>query len=223
MNTIRKKIGVLLIGIGFAILVGACSTKESPTTIPVWNASYSNQIRLSAYFDTVEYVFLQDHPEGHFITVDKIVFAFERWYILDKNLMSILCFTSEGGFLFKIQSVGKGPGEYALLSSFFIDSTKREIWAHCRMPGKFIVYDEFGTFIREEPCARGGQDMIQTNDGRILMFNMYPYERSNKRLEAGIFYAAENIRDINQIQDFPSGTAYYSSDSRKNQPYGTIG
>ncbi|MBT3241662.1 MAG: 6-bladed beta-propeller [Bacteroidetes bacterium] len=194
----------------------ACNKQEYSVDLPVYQATFTNQIKLSDYFSSLNYVFLEDHQDGQFIDADKIIYHQQNWYIFDKELMAILSFNQDGEFRFRIQTVGKGPGEYQLLSSIFLVPEKNELWAHCRMTSKHLVYSLEGTFLREEKCYRSAYDMEYLGKDKILMFNIDPYIRSNESMPAGLFFSASEISKSDQVLETVSSSMYHTNEARRN-------
>ncbi|MCD6347085.1 MAG: 6-bladed beta-propeller [Bacteroidales bacterium] len=206
----------IIVSIIATINLTSCNQQKNPPNALVYQAVFTNQIKLSDYFSSLDYVFLEDHPDGGFIAADKIIYFKQRWYLLDKSLMAILCYDNDGKFKFKIQSVGKGPGEYQLLSSIFIVPENNELWAHCRMPGKHLVYSLDGKFLREEKCARGAHDLEYLGKDKILEFSMYEYVQNRDSLPPGLFFSTRDISDSKQLLSTQSGTQYYTTEARSN-------
>ncbi len=53
--------------------------------------------------------------------IRRLIIAHDKFYIQDDRTRSILIFNQEGKFLYKIDKLGKGPGEYTQLLDFNVD------------------------------------------------------------------------------------------------------
>jgi len=82
-------------------------------------------------FSAVELVKLETTPGNLIGIIARVIFHKGNYYVLDSRTQEVLCFNAEGGFLFKISSLGKGPGEYNNITDFTID----------RENGKLILLD----------------------------------------------------------------------------------
>lgn len=59
--------------------------------------------------------------------ISKVQYYDSKLYIWDKSTKSILCFSRDGEFLFKINSVGRGPSEYVGIDNFYISKESNTI------------------------------------------------------------------------------------------------
>ncbi|MCK5821236.1 MAG: 6-bladed beta-propeller, partial [Bacteroidales bacterium] len=120
---------ILIYGFIASLLFSCQSEPKQVVDQNTYKAEFVDNIKLSDYFTSLDYVFLEDNPDGLFINADKILFFQDRWYILDRELQAIICFAEDGKFIFRIQTIGKGPGEYLLLTDIMINKTNKELWA----------------------------------------------------------------------------------------------
>ncbi|MFC0878286.1 6-bladed beta-propeller [Saccharicrinis sp. FJH2] len=80
--------------------------------------------------------------------IEKIVMDDSLIYIQDRKSNSLFVFNLKGKFIFKISSVGNGPGEYIYLRDFYIDNDSRNIFilgAH----NKILKYNLSGKLLNE--------------------------------------------------------------------------
>lgn len=208
---------ILMLGL-IASLFFSCQTKtEKPIEQNTFRAEFVDNIKLSEYFTSLEYVFLEESPDGLFINADKIIFFQKRWYILDSELMAILCFDENGKFLFRIHSVGRGPGEYQLLTGIMIHETNKELWAQCRKSTKIFIYNLDGQLIREESVGRVGIDLIQMNESDILAYDEERhYFHKDNAINSGVYLFDYSFRRKHQLFELPSGTMYYALNNNNN-------
>lgn len=69
-------------------------------------------------------------------------------YILDKNSKSIYCFNIDGELEFKINSIGKGPGEFTILGDMLV--SREQIFIYAPAQKKIIKFSSYdGKFISE--------------------------------------------------------------------------
>ncbi len=206
---------VLIIG-----LLSSCQTKPEEEETPNYNtfkAEFVDYFKLSDYFSSLDYVFLEESPDGLFINADKIIHFQDRWYILDKELMVILCFSEDGKFIFRIHTVGKGPGEYQVLQNIMIHKQKKELWAQCMRIEKNLVYNLDGKLIREDISDRSVTDIIQMNETEVIAFDEDNHHFSSKdSLTCGVYRFGNKFRKRDQLFNMPQGTSYYAFNNGNN-------
>ncbi len=98
-------------------------------------------IPLSPFFDTVEFVFLGGIGEfsGEF---RKVVVTGEHIYATcKKNKTGVFMFTREGEYIRKIGILGRGPGEFVVLSDFAVDEDNDRVIIYDVATRSLVVYD----------------------------------------------------------------------------------
>ena len=182
--------------------------KDDPgdTTITMKAAE---SIRLSDYFDRISYIFLDENPASVFSRADHILCRGDRWYILDKTLKTVLCFDTNGVFRFRIQRVGRGPGEYSRLDGLWYSEKSNELFLHCQYPAKTMVYDTSGIFIREYRPERGAHDMTSLPNGGILGYSLYHDGSGKDSIPAGVFEMSEKGEFRRQLFDLGGMFLYW--------------
>lgn len=82
-------------------------------------------VNASTFFDTVEYIQLQNNPLiGR---IGKVVIFKDKVYILDLTQKSILCFDIRGNFISQYLKIGRGPLEYREINDFDILESHNKI------------------------------------------------------------------------------------------------
>lgn len=200
------------------VLLIACNKIDTNDNAQnIYRAEFINNFRLSDYFESLDYVFLEECTDGLFINADKILFFHNRWYIFDSELMTILCFQENGKFLFRIHSVGKGPGEYQLLSGIMIHKTNEELWAICKMSRKILVYDLDGRLLRETKADRIGTEYFQMNNSDILVYDEEGhYLSGDDSITGGVFLHNNTFKAKHQMLKLPSESVYYQLRNKNN-------
>jgi hypothetical protein len=89
--------------------------------IDLLSESGSTVKKLSDFATNIEYIPLQT-VESSLMggSIRKIIKKDKRIYI--SNAKNIMCFDTEGKFLFKLDNEGRGPGEYTVIFDFEISS-----------------------------------------------------------------------------------------------------
>ncbi|MCD6333314.1 MAG: 6-bladed beta-propeller, partial [Bacteroidales bacterium] len=163
--------------IPLTLLLGAisCNQTPEPDKLPSVTFSKIDFFRMSDYFTSLDYLFLEPNPEGIFSAADKIILHKNRIFILDRNLKALFCYDTTGRFIYRIQRVGRGPGEYRSLDAAWLSRDSRELFLHCRIPEKTLVFRLDGSFIREFHGDRGACDRVGLSGGGSISYTLYPY------------------------------------------------
>jgi hypothetical protein len=141
----RTKLSILVM-----IFFCSCSHKSTNDTsntdtvieIDLLSEPGSTVKKLSEIATNVEYIPLQT-TESSLIArlVLKIVNVDNRIYIRNSGLGGeILCFDIDGKFHFKLQNVGRGPGEYTSITDFDISSDNKILTILSSIDRKLLVY-----------------------------------------------------------------------------------
>lgn len=121
--------------------------------------------------------------------IDKMIVTEDNIYILDSDVAKqILVFGKDGKFLYKVNKIGKGHGEYLSVFDMGVDTLNKEILVNDALSRSYLYYStEDGRFIRKEKgiantyvaCMNGnyvnllsnGQDFNDNEDWSILITN----------------------------------------------------
>lgn len=105
---------------------------------------------IDGLFDSIRFVPLETDSNCMIGEINKIEFYDDKFFILDWDITKTLfCYDKNGKFLYKINNVGKGPGEYLSLTDFSINEQKKELVLLDFRSQKIITYDFEGAFIKE--------------------------------------------------------------------------
>lgn len=108
-----------------------------------------DNLLLSTIVDRIRYIKLETDNHNLIGNVDKLIYQNGRFYILDTYAAkSIFVFREDGKFLFKINSIGRGPGEFIRPDDFDVDSL-RGIFVLDVEQRKLIRYDLNGKYVEE--------------------------------------------------------------------------
>jgi len=199
--------GVLSIG----LLLSACSEKQGERDYgPAVRMHMTDSLRLSDYFTEIRYLHFDDNPEAVFGEVNKLMLVKDRIFILDGILKSVICFDTTGRFLYRIQRVGKGPGEYAGLNAMWVDENTRQLWVHCRIPDKTILFSWNGDYIREIPGDRGAEDRLSLDDGSFFSYAIYKHGFGRDTVAAGIYQSDPSGRFRRNLVNLGMASAYWT-------------
>jgi hypothetical protein len=165
----------------FTIILGALcfSCVQEPSIggddLPVIDFLSTRKAKISELFDTVDIIPIETTENSLVgLQIGRIETFEDRIYIMSisHSGQSILCFDLDGDFIFKINRMGRGPGEYTILSDFLIDSKRQEIILFTEA-GRSITLDMDGNFISEHNGRADyyGTQTILKNDSTFLVYN----------------------------------------------------
>lgn len=170
-----QKRSLLLI---FAIIFFGCNNIErrkatTPTENIIKISSRVLDQEDTSFINNVSYIFLDVNKDIIIGEVDEILFLDNKFYIFDKDITkTIFVFNETGRFLYKIDKLGHGPGEYILPIDFDIDSHGNTYLCDI-MRRTIIKYDTTGEFIEEYQTKFYFEEFCLLNEESILVRNAY--------------------------------------------------
>jgi hypothetical protein len=136
---------------------------EHSDTIRVNIGNIVENIDLSGVFTKVDYIPLETRPECIIGNIDRLTVTDNRFFILDRQTLSLFIFDTEGKFIHKISQAGKGPHEYQDISDFFLDRENNRIILDTN--SKFMYFDfNSYAFIKEEMKAVNSESAYLGNE-----------------------------------------------------------
>lgn len=108
-----------------AAFLASCSTKTQETqnisvdTTQECQTTFGQKVKIKRTIHLSDTVLLGNIP--------KVLYHNGNIYVWDKSAQSILCYNDEGGLLFRICTVGRGPGEYTGIANFWLSGRKNTI------------------------------------------------------------------------------------------------
>jgi hypothetical protein len=198
----------LIISIISCLLLGCKQDRgdAQPKLTDVIDVDNLNKVSFHDLFSDVSLVPLESIPESVIKRTDKIIFYNDRFYILDKDQAAVQVFSFTGKYLFKIQSVGRGPGEYTLLYDININKFRNTVEL-LNPRGQLIAYDLDGNFVDKTPIPLRACDYFHylNNDTIILNTTNDPkkltyFSKSTKKIVYSSFSFPEFIHKTPLIQ-----------------------
>lgn len=124
-----------------------------------------NTIKLSQIASNVEYIKLETNEDCMIYHNPKFYFTDD--FIFVKNRDHILKFSSDGKFLKKIGSAGRGPGEIYIIHNMSVIPEKKLIVVHDYAPHKLLYFNFDGTLIKTVKTPRFKEIKVM-NDKRWI-------------------------------------------------------
>ncbi|MFR3331429.1 MAG: 6-bladed beta-propeller [Odoribacter splanchnicus] len=145
MNTFLKTIPILII----FIFLYSCQQKES-FFAKIIKENEGKDIKLRNSNDTtIQYIYLETNPDALIGAYNKILMNDSILCIVDKEKTnSIYIYNHNGKFKSKIQSIGRGAGEYVFLED--ANLKQDTILIFDRSLQKMLYYNSNGEFVKEK-------------------------------------------------------------------------
>lgn len=138
-------------------------------------------ILLSDIASDVEFIFLDNTKESFFDFIDNFILWDGNFYFTDFNKKQLFIFSSNGKFINKINKLGKGPSEYAIIHDFTIDVDNKQIVIYDIASSNFLRYTLEGDFIEKIPTDFFGREICGLPDGKILLYSADNYNSYKKK------------------------------------------
>lgn len=195
------------------IVLISCSKEEKPnqvlvqsdsvTTINMPDYITNNEIPVTQLFDKIEVIPLEDiQGVSQIANIDKISIHDTDIYIFDQRQKSIFVFDMNGGFKFKINRIGEGPGEYLDIIDVSFDFENEQLIVYDRNQYKFVFYDLSGNFINEVSTKLVGNNIYLFPDIGYLFFrnNWFGFQvDENQTYNNIIILDQDNLNPMSEI------------------------
>lgn len=206
----------LAISIGWTLNGCVSGSSLNAELVKVETHGIHDELVYSSFLKSYEIVALSDSvPEALIKFPDRILFAEDRIFVVDKADNKLLMFDREGNFLKSTASmVGKGHNEYIRLMDVAMDKEGRTLYVHCDAPYQIMVFD-FDLNLKEVVQTDYYMDEVVA-DGRFIYGIRTLY-----RDETGFELVA---LERNRLQDTPrvllsfTGGSAWQADHRE-EPY----
>jgi hypothetical protein len=199
------------------VMLAGCKHKMTAPgpdiTVPF---EHAQAIDLEQFIESVRYVTLENHPESAFTDIDKLIVSGGNIFMLDKRLEAVFCFDTTGRFRYRIQRVGRGPGEYHELDAFWVKPVEKELWLQSFWPPKIYVYNFDGQMLREIKIRWPGKDMVRLDGGLLAGYNPTRSDDGVDSLRSGIFLLREDGNYKSQPKVIGDSTIYWSLSYQRN-------
>lgn len=158
MNSIIPKLLNLQNVIILSIILASCAGKKkhgnsslqvlSINEIDVENTNIASSTCIKDHY----YIPLETIQDKNIIgKVDKVLFYDKKIFLLDRRIsQAVFAFTEDGNFLFKIDKIGSGPGEFKDPQDMVIDPKTNQLIIYCRKNRKLSFYSLMGDLIKEQ-------------------------------------------------------------------------
>jgi hypothetical protein len=124
----------------------------------------SDNFSMTDIIDSSYFIPLEANDESLIKAIDKIVFDYDKIFVLDKQGNNkILVFDRQGKFVSSIGKIGKGPGEYIEISDFCLDTQDKMIYLLCERR-RLMLYNYNGDFVEQKNVDFHAAKMEYSNE-----------------------------------------------------------
>ena len=204
------------------------------------NGNIRQALNLSSFVDTIEFIPLETNDENLIGDVERIIYRNGKYYIRTTQGMlhgKLSVFDKTGKYLWGLNRIGNGPGEYPELKEFAITENGNITASSYR---KIINYDSTGVFLSENKTDFLGFEFVYTGNNNYFFLNRYTIEYGNKlfsvmdnrgiikkrlfkmsKLEANKSALVHDWRDLSLFKStlyfmYPYGDTIYAIDNKEN-------
>ena len=130
----------------------------------------------------VSYVLLETKPECLIGNIHKLMITDSMIYVFDKlDTKTIFCFDKDGKFIYKIDKIGKGPGEYLDVLDFDVDE-KEIVYVYDNARKKLITYWDKAKLFSEKDMKHRFFEFAIIDNSHILISDSWEAGGLYKRL-----------------------------------------
>lgn len=146
-------------------------------TIKVEVSEIKEEVDITPIVRNIKNIQLETSEECLLRLIRKIDIYDNKVFVLDIK-DGLFVFDFEGDFLYKIGTIGKGPGEYSRAACFALDKKKNQIEIN-DFSGKLLTYSISGDFISERKLLFGFRDFEKDDYGDYVI-NRPIFRRNSK-------------------------------------------
>lgn len=150
--------------------------------------------------DSTSLVVLQENPEEdlQIKQIDKICVKNNHIYVADTYLKRLIVFDMNGMALYKVGSLGSGPGEYSSIADFYVGDSC--LYLYDSLKQKMLLYDKENQYLKDYDISFRGEYFVKLSNGNFL-FSLAPY--NNGELKGKRIAITDNeFNVINTMFDF---------------------
>ena len=152
---------------------------QHPHSFNILDVEYSN---FYDNVDSMKLIKLETSDESLIGSISTLSIIGNVLYVADySKSKSVFAFDLQGNFLYKINNIGNGPGEYQNINMVQID--EKNIFILDWFSGKIMKYDLFGNFISEKKIIPHPNDFINLNNGEMIFNHTHYNEKKKYQIE----------------------------------------
>jgi hypothetical protein len=208
---------ITLLQVAFLLLVIGCRQQPAGDgTVKKITFRPAETIDMGQLLGRVHFVQLENHPESAFTDIDKMVVSGSNVFMLDKRLEAVFCFDTTGRFRFRIQRIGRGPGEYRELDAMWLEPSTNELWLQSFWPARIMIYDLDGNLLREKTIRWAAHDMVRIGQDLLAGYNTSRSDDGIDSLTEGVFLLDKEGGSLGQALTIGDTSIYWSLANQRN-------
>lgn len=171
-KTVNRMKGLFCIFI--TVLLIACSVEKRTDhtevpTVDLSGLSFDSALKLSGFAESIEMIPLETTSQSLIGEIKKIYYRHGRYYMLVTNGLTnakALVFSEQGKFLYELDRIGQGEGEYVEMGTFaLMPNADIKVFSW----GKTVTYDSLGHYLHESPMPYYGDDVVTFPNGDYVL------------------------------------------------------
>lgn len=209
---------IILLSLIFILLCGCNKSRQSGKEITDLNLSpikidpekASKKLLASDIYAELEYIALETNENSLIGDISQVFVHGERFYLLDEEHgQSVLCFSLDGSFLFRLNREGSGPGEYTRLTNISIDYENDYLVLHCGSTQKMIFCDLDGNYQHTKPVNFSASKFSYIGNNRYAFFCEYGrnYHLKNEQGFPNLIFTDDDFNITKTLMYFPESFA----------------
>lgn len=172
-----KHVKCLFVCLFSGILFLSCNIPDHSSSIDL---SINQNVSVFDVFSDVEVIKLETSENSMISQIKRVLYYDFHYYILDMRSQQILCFANDGSFVYKIDSQGKGPGEYHYIQDFTINKENKQVVALDPVVQKVHFFGLDGNFLHSHDIKSEqvlGLNRVYSMKDSLLLLISNTYER----------------------------------------------
>ena len=159
-------------------------------------------INLSEFVDSIYYVPLETTTESFIAQIYKVKYACGSYFVFDEKQHILFCFDKSGKYKYRIDSHGKGKGEFIRIFDFDIWEKTNSLVVRDGVTKKLLYYDaQTGKFIKEVKANLLSRSIMCIDDGFVVCSLNKPYQTPSNNAE--LFICDLNYNPIEVLTHYP--------------------
>lgn len=122
----------------------SCTTSDYSSSIDL---TKNHTVSVFDVFSDVKVIKLETMENNLINEIRRIQYYDSRYFILDERSQQIFCFDEDGSFVYKIDSQGRGQGEYHYITDFSIDEKNKQMVVLDPVVQRVHFFDLNGSFL----------------------------------------------------------------------------
>jgi len=142
-----KTLQLFWISVAILCICGCGANQSYDNTITISNYEGQIELKLSDIADSIKYIPLSSKHHDSFIQYINSVIIIDDKILIKDGRAGILMFSSDGTFIKRVGSMGRGPHEYLGVLSMDVDCEAKRILVYPTYANHLLSYDFNGNYV----------------------------------------------------------------------------